>query len=169
MSSDYLLTELDAADAITDTDLLGLYPAGDARGTRIAADWTAARERGDRRRVPDLATAEAAGRLFALLEDAQTDIDGRRGQGELSHTALQQAQIANQLTAAEIEFARVQLLAIQAQQDALARHEAELQARTELERWVQREQDAQQRAQVIADAAAARSGTYTAVGRLTPN
>ncbi len=139
--SDYLLNELDAADAVTDADLLGLYPADAARGTRLAAAWTAARERGDRRRVADLATAEAGGRLFALLEDAQDDIDGRRGQAELSHTALQQAQIANQLTAAEIEFARVQLLAIQAQQDALARHEAELQARAALERWVQRERD----------------------------
>ncbi len=139
--SDYLLNELDAADAVTDTDLLGLYPADAARGTQLAADWTDARERGDRRRVADLATAEAAGRLFALLDSAQTDIDGRRGQGELSHTALQQALVANQLTAAEIEFARVQLLAIQAQQDALARHEAELQARAELERWLQREQD----------------------------
>ncbi len=169
--SDYLLNELAAADAVTDTDLLGLYPPGDARGSRIAAAWTDGRQRGDRRRVPDLATAEAAGRLFALLEDAQTDIDGRRGQGELSHTALQQAQIANQLTAAEIEFARAQLLAIQAQQDALARHEAELQARAELERWLQREQDAQQRAQDIAAAAAARSAAYTAtpLGRLTPN
>ena len=165
--SDYLLNELDAADVVTNADLLSLYP-GD-RGTQLAADWTEGRQRGDRVRVADLATAEAAGRLFALLEDAQIDIDGRRGQGELSHTALQQAQIANQLTAAEIEFARVQLLAIQAQQDALARHEAELLARAELERWVQRERD---RASLLQQLLTAEDGRRSAArqwGRLHGN
>ena len=138
--SDYLLSELDAADVVSDAALLGLYPGDPARNNQLAADWTEARERGDRLRVADLATAEAGGRLFTLLEDAQSDVDGRRAQGQLSHTALQQAQIANQLTAAEIEFARAQLLAIQAQQDALARHEAELLARQRLAEWFQQEQ-----------------------------
>lgn len=138
--SDFILNELDAADVITRPDLLTLYPADPARGARLADDWTRARERGDRIRAADLATAEAAGRLTALLEDAQTDIDGRRGQATLSHTALQQAHVANQLTAAEIDFALAQLLAVQAQQTALERTEAELQARADLERWAQREQ-----------------------------
>ena len=137
--SDYLLSELAAADSVTNTDLLALYPHNAPLSTQMAADWVEGREAGDRLRVADLATAEAGGRLFALLEDAQSDIDGRRAQGQLSHTALQQAQIANQLTAAELEFARAQLLAIQAQQDALVRHEAELQRRRLLQRWVQRE------------------------------
>lgn len=164
--SDFLIAQLDAADVVTDAQLLGLYPGNATLGAAVVDTRTRAREGGDRIRAADFATAEAGGRLFALLEDAQTDIDGRRGQGELSHTALQQAQIANQLTAAEIEFARVQLLAIQAQQDALARHEAELQARAELARWVQREQAALIRSRTYRNAEAGRSDGYRDAFRL---
>ena len=137
--ADYLLAELDAADVISAADLLGLYPNNPNRGLQLSNAFQEQRQRSDRLRVADLATAEAAGRLTTLLEAAQDDIDGRRGQGELSHTALQQAQIANQLTAAEIEFARAQLHAIQAQQAAIARHEAELLQRQRLDRWFQEE------------------------------
>ncbi|MDE2806536.1 MAG: hypothetical protein OXN18_15445 [Gemmatimonadota bacterium] len=137
--SDFLLNELDAADLIGEADLRALYPGDPDRNNQLADGWTEVREHGDRLRAGDLAVAEAAGRLATVLQDAQTDIDGRRGQGQLSHTALQQAQIANQLTGAEIEFARSQLLAIQAQQGALVRHEAELQDRLDAERWVQNE------------------------------
>ena len=164
--SDYLLTELNAADVVTDVDLLGLYPGDPARSNQLAADWTEARERADRLRVADLATAEAGGRLFTLLEDAQIDIDGRRGQAQLSHTALQQAQIANQLTAAEIEFARAQLLGIQAQQDAIARHEAELLARQRLAEWFQQEQARSAQLQQFQAAEEARRAAARQWGRL---
>ncbi len=164
--SDFLLNELDAADIIGEADLRALYPG--ARGDSLAADWTAARRRGDRMRAADFAVAEAAGRLTTLLDAAQTDIDGRRGQATLSHTALQQAQIANQLTAAEIDFARSQLLALQAQQAALSRHEAELAERARLQRWVQREQLAQARLQTYLQAEDQRRGAWRTALRLVP-
>lgn len=162
--SDFILNELDAADAITAVDLRALYPG--ARGTQLAAAWTRAREHGDRLRAADLATAEAAGRLTALLGDAQTDIDGRRGQATLSHTALQQAQVANQLTAAEIDFALAQLLAVQAQQTALERTEAERHSREELERWFLREQARQTDLQQLLAAENGRRATARQWGRL---
>ena len=143
--SDFLVNELDAADAVGDADLRALF-SNNNLSDAMADDWTAGRERGDRIRAGDLATAEAAGRVTALLRAAQVDIDGRRGQTELSHTALQQAQLANQLTAAEMQIALAQLQALEAQQEALARHEAELLHRAQLERWVARERAAQTRA-----------------------
>ena len=166
--SDFLLAQLDSAVGVTDAQLRAVYPGNANLGDSVVNNRTRARESGDRIRAADFATAEAAGRLFTLLEEAQTDIDGRRGQGELSHTALQQAQIANQLTAAEIEFARVQLLAIQAQQDALARHEAELQRRQLLARWVQRETAWRTDLTAIQAAEEGRRGDYTDFSRLTP-
>ena len=144
--SDFLVTELAAADVIGDADLRALFPANPTGAGAMADAWTTAREHGDRIRAGDLATAEAAGRVTALLRAAQVDIDGRRGQTDLSNTALQQAQIANQLTAAEMQVALAQLQAIEAQQQALARHEAELLHRAEMARWVARERAAQTRA-----------------------
>ena len=157
--SDFLVTELDAADAVGDADFRGLFPNNQAASDEMADAWTAAREHGDRIRAADLATAEAAGRVTALLQAAQVDIDGRRGQAELSHTALQQAQIANQLTAAEMQVAIAQLQAIEMQQEALSRHEGELLHRAALERWVARERAAQARA---ADYLAASEGQRAA-------
>ena len=167
--SDFLLNELDAADLIGEADLRALYPGDPARNNQLADGWTEVREHRDRVRAGDLAVAEAAGRLATLLQDAQTDIDGRRGQGQLSHTALQQAQIANQLTGAEIEFARSQLLAVQAQQAALARHEAELQARLELERWVQNQRARSTQLQQFLDAEEQRRAAARNWGRLPGN
>ena len=165
--SDFLLDELaDAAD-VNAGALRGLFP-NRSLGDSMAVQWERGRERGDRIRAADLATAEAAGRVTALLQAAQVDIDGRRGQGQLSHTALQQAQIANQLTAAEIQVALAQLEAIRGQQDALARHEAELLHRALLARWVQIETAAQARAVAYRNAMEARRGAWRAahVGRL---
>lgn len=167
--SDFILNELDAADSITDVQLRNLYPGDPARGAQLGDDWTRAREHGDRIRAADLATAEAAGRVTALLADAQTDIDDRRAQTELSHTALQQAQIANQLTAAELDFALAQLLAVQAQQTALERTEAERTARAELALWNQRERDRQTLLQRLQAAEDSRVGAHRRWGRLPGN
>ena len=150
--SDFLVAELAAADAVGAADLRALYPNNDTLSTRMADAWTAARERGDRIRAGDLATAEAAGRVTALLRAAQGDIDGRRAQADLSHTALQQAQVANQLTAAELQISLAQLQALDLQREALSRHEVELLHREELERWVARERAAQARAAALRSA-----------------
>lgn len=144
--SDFLVNELVAADSIGDADLRALFPNNPTQSAALADAWTAAREHGDRIRAGDLATAEAAGRVTALLRAAQVDIDGRRGQATLSNTALQQAQVANQLTAAEMQVALAQLRALEVQKEALARHEAELLHRAEMARWVASERAAQTRA-----------------------
>ena len=167
--STFLLNELNAADLIGEADLRALYPTDQDRNDQLADGWRVARQHSDRVRAGDLAVAEAAGRLATVLQDAQTDIDGRRGQGQLSHTALQQAQIANQLTAAEIEFARSQLLAIQAQQAALARHEAELLERQRLDRWFQRELARGATIQQFLDAEQTRRAAARNWGRLPGN
>lgn len=138
---DHLQGELDAADAVGETDLLNLYPGDPNRGTRLAGQWRTRREAGDRIRAADFASAEAAGRIATLLDNAQQRLAGRRAQAQLSNTALQQAMVANQLTAAEVDLGLAQLLAIQAQQEALQRHEAELIERERLQQWVQRERD----------------------------
>ena len=166
--SDFLLDELAAAADVNAGALRNLFPDNRPLGDSMAVKWERGRERGDRIRAADLATAEAAGRVTALLQAAQVDIDGRRGQGQLSHTALQQAQIANQLTAAEMQVALAQLEAIRGQQDALTRHEAELQHRARLARWVAIERAAQARAVAYRDAMEARRADWRAahVGRL---
>ena len=135
---DHLQGELDAADAISDADLLALYPDA-GRGTALAETWRDARASGDRIRAGDFAAAEAAGRVTQLLENAQTRVASLRSQTNVSHTALQQAGLASRLIDSEMNIAAAQLLAIQAQQETLRRQEAELLARQRLERWVERE------------------------------
>lgn len=166
--SSFLLDELAAAADVNVGALRGLFPDNPQLGDSMAVKWERGRERGDRIRAADLATAEAAGRVTALLRAAQVDIDGRRGQGQLSHTALQQAQIANQLTAAEMQVAVAQLEAVRVQQDALSRHEAELQHRELMALWVAIERAAQQRAAAYRQSAEGRRGAWQAanVGRL---
>ena len=166
--SDFLVDELDAADVITEEDWRTIFPANTIASDEMAEGWVAARTRGDRVRAADLATAEAAGRVTALLQAAKVDIDGRRGQGELSHTALQQAQVANQLTAAEMQVGVAQLEAIRVQQGALSRHETELYHRMLMVQWLQRERAAQGRATSYREAIASQRAAWRAarVGRL---
>ena len=161
--SDFMVSELAAAADVTEPQLRALFPNNPTASAALAADWVDARERADRIRAADLATAEAAGRVTALLQAAQVDIDGRRGQGQLSHTALQQAQLANQLTAAEMDVALAQLHAIQAQQAALARHEAELLHRARMAEWLARQQAEQTRAAAYANQAEQRRATWRTV------
>ena len=156
----HLTGELRAADVVGEADLLGLYAQEPDRGVALAEAWARRRESADRVRAGDFATAEAAGRVTALLANAQTSIAGRRGQSNLSTTALQQAQVANQLTEAEINVALAQLLAVQAQQSILERQEQELIARQRLERWVAAEAAWQIELQELQDAEDGRVAEY---------
>ena len=165
----YLQAELQAADNVSEAELRTLYPSNLARGTQLAEAWRTGRESGDRIRGGDFLAADAAGRVAALLDNAQQRLAGRRGQGQLSHTALQQAQVANQLTQAEIDLATAQLLVIQAQQDAIARQQAELVERQRLEQWVQRERDAQARTRTYLADEDAREAAYRDALRLRIN
>ena len=161
--SDFMVSELAAAVDVSEPQLRALFPNNPTASAALAADWVDTRERADRIRAADLATAEAAGRVTALLQAAQVDIDGRRGQGQLSHTALQQAQLANQLTAAEMDVALAQLHAIQIQQAALARHEAELLYRARMTEWLARQQAEQNRAAAYTNQAEQRRAAWRTV------
>lgn len=158
--SSFLLNDLAAATDVNAGALRGLFPNAPPLGDSMAVQWERGRDRGDRIRAADLATAEAAGRVTQLLRAAQVDIDGRKGQSELSHTALQQAQIANQLTAAEMQVALAQLEAVRVQREALARHEAELAHRARMALWVAAERAAQQRANAHRAAAEGRRAAW---------
>lgn len=158
--SSFLLDDLAAATDVNVGALRGLFPDAPPLGDSMAVQWERGRARGDRIRAADLATAEAAGRVTRLLRAAQVDIDGRKGQSALSHTALQQAQVANQLTAAEMQVAIAQLEAVRVQQAALARHEAELAHRARMALWVAAERAAQQRADAHRAAAERRRAAW---------
>lgn len=164
--SSYLLNELNTADDVTAAQLRALYPNHPEKGDSLAARWTRGRERGDKIRAGDFATAEAAGRVVALLEDVQTDIDQRKGQTELAHTALQQAMLSAQLTGGELDVALAQLEALRLQRDALARQEAELMHRAAMVAWLAREQADQQEADHLRTELEATRGTWGDVGRL---
>ena len=162
----YLQSELDAADVVGEADLLNLFPTDPDRGVALAERWNEQRERAERLRVADFATAEAAGRVTQQLEDAQGSIDLLRTNGNASTTALQQAALASQLTDSEINLAVAQLLALESQKTALQRQEQELAARQRLERWVQREQLRQNELQSILDAEESRRVAHRGLLRL---
>ncbi len=162
----HLQSELDAADVVGEGELLDLFPNAPDHGLAMAERWNAQRESGDRLRAADYAAAEAAGRLTQLLADAQTSVDGLRGQTNASNTALQQAGIASQLTDSEINFAVAQLLAIESQKTAILRQEQELQDRRGLELRVARERLRQNELQAILAAERGRRGANRDLLRL---
>lgn len=154
----YLQTELDAADAIGETELLDLFPTDPDRGMQLVERWNEQRDHAERLRVTDFAVAEAAGRITQQLDDAQENIEALRTNGNTSTTALQQASLASQLTESEINLAVAQLLALEAQKTALQRQEQELLARQRLELWVEREKLRQTELLAILDAEESRRG-----------
>ena len=162
---EHLQDELNAADAIGETELLNLFPDPD-RGMQLAERWNEQRDHAERLRVTDFAVAEAAGRITQQLDDAQDNIAALRTNGNASPTALQQASLASQLTESEINLAVAQLLALEAQKTALQRQEQELLARQRLERWVQREQLRQAAFRDILDAEEGRRAANRGLLRL---
>lgn len=165
--SNYLANELNVAGDVSAGALRALWPARTGKADSLAARWERGRERGDKIRAGDFATAEAAGRVVALLEDVQTDIDQRKGQTELAHTALQQAMLSAQLTGGELDVALAQLEALRLQRDALARQEAELMHRAAMVAWLARQQAEQQQAVALHTALEGTRGTWGGVGRLS--
>lgn len=124
-------TALAAADSIGETEIRALLPADSS----FAVRWRERRAVVERRQAGDYPVFEAAGRLSVLLDSAQASLNGLRAETNLSNTALQQLQLANQLTESEIAIARAQLMALTAVQDGLQRQERELQERRALQAW----------------------------------
>ena len=157
--TDYMRGELATADQVQETDVISLFP--NPQQAQAAADaYLINRDLTDRQRVSDYAALTAAENLRALLETAQTSLDGLRGQTNTSTQALRQAQIAGMVTDGEIAVASAQLQAYQAAADALERQNTEIQRRRELTRWTAAEAQAQNTLATVTAATTARRQVY---------
>ena len=122
----------DAADLVTEADILQLYRNRPAEvSSRAAEDYRRSRAAADRQRVLDYAMMDAADALAATIESAEGSFDVLTANGNLSNTALQQAQVAAALTQGRVDAAVGQVLAYQAVGEAHRTQEAE---RARLER-----------------------------------
>ncbi|MXW55230.1 MAG: hypothetical protein F4X22_13135 [Gemmatimonadales bacterium] len=125
-----------AADRVTEADILALYrdlPPDAA--TRAAGDYRRARLAADRQRALDYATLDAAAALAETVESAQGSFADLAANGNLSNTALQQADVAAALSQGRIDAAVAQVLAHQAAQEASRARLAELAQLERLAEW----------------------------------
>ena len=144
---------LSAADTVTESDIIALF--GDYRpevGTEAATRYREAREAGDKRLVLDHAMSDAAAELIASVREAAESYETLRNNTNTSHTALQQSQVAGQVTEGNLTAAMAQLMAFRAAREAAEDYEREIERRERLAEWVA----AQQRSQ--ANFAAQQSG-----------
>ena len=134
-------TALANADQIGETDVLGLFPDHPDSGQAAAEALELQRDRIEQQMAADYAAFDAAETLTELLAGAQTNLEDLRGQTNLSGTALQQAQMAGQLTGAEIQVAVAQVVGYNAVRDTLHRQRREVERRRYLSRWTDAELD----------------------------
>ena len=126
----------DAADRVSEADILELYRDRPAEvAARAAADYRQAREAADRQRVLDYAMMDAAAALASTVESAQGSFDDLTANSNLSTTALQQAQVAAELTQGRINAAVAQMLAFQAVEQANQVQQAEIDRLERLAEW----------------------------------
>ena len=148
-------TALANADQIGETDVLGLFPDHPESGRAAAEALELQRDRIEQQMAADYAAFDAAETLAELIAGAQTNLDDLRSQTNLSGTALQQAQMAGQLTGAEIQVAVAQVVGYNAVRDTLHRQRREVERRRYLTRWTDAELD-------VAARLAAHTATLTA-------
>ena len=148
-------TALANADQIGEPDVLGLFPDHPESGQAAAEALELQRDRIEQQMAADYAAFDAAETLTELIAGAQTNLEDLRGQTNLSGTALQQAQMAGQLTNAEIQVAVAQLVGYGAVRDTLHRQRREVERRRYLSRWTDAEID-------VATRLAAHTATLTA-------
>lgn len=134
-------TALANADQIGEADVLGLFPGRPESGQAAAEALELQRDRIEQQMAADYAAFDAAETLTELIAGAQTSLEDLRGQTNLSGTALQQAQMAGQLTGAEIQVAVAQVVGYNAVRDTLHRQRREVERRRYLTRWTDAELD----------------------------
>jgi len=125
-----------AADRVSEADILALFrdlPPGVA--SRAAEDYRRAREAAGRQRVLDYATLDAAAALAETVESAQGSFASLTANGNLSNTALQQAQVAAALSQGRIDAAVAQVFAHEAAREASRARLAELDRLDRLAEW----------------------------------
>ena len=124
------------ADQVSEADILELFRNHPAEvSTRAVEDYRQAREAADRQRVLDYAMMDAAASLTSTVESAQSSFDDLTANGNLSNTALQQAQVAAALTQGRINAAVAQVLAYQAVEQANQMQQAEIDRLERLAEW----------------------------------
>ena len=148
-------TALANADQIGEPDIFALFPEHPENGQAAAEALELQRDRIEQQMASDYAAFDAAETLAELIADAQTNLEDLRGQTNLSGTALQQAQMAGQLTNAEIQVAIAQLAGYNTVRDTLHRQRREVERRQFLTRWTDAEID-------VATRLAAHTATLTA-------
>ena len=115
------------ADQVSEADILELFRNRPAEASsRAVEDYRQAKEAADRQRVLDYAMMDAAASLASTVESAQSSFDDLTANGNLSATALQQAQVAAALTQGRINAAVAQVLAYQAVEQANRMQQAEI-------------------------------------------
>ena len=137
------------ADQVSEADILELFRNRPAEASsRAVEDYRQAKETADRQRVLDYAMMDAAASLASTVESAQDSFDELTANGNLSNTALQQAQVAAALTQGRINAAVAQVLAYQAVEQANRMQQAEIDRLERLAEW----RDARLRTNAMADA-----------------
>ncbi|MDE2676423.1 MAG: hypothetical protein OXI76_00800 [Gemmatimonadota bacterium] len=149
-----------AADRVTEGDILALYrDLPPEAGTRAAEDYRRARLAADRQRVLDYATLDAAAALAETVESAQGSFAELTANGNLSNTALQQADVAAALSQGRIDAAVAQVFAHQAAQEASRARLAELDRLDQLAQWREGRMRANAMAGTLRDAASRNRAT----------
>ncbi len=125
-----------AADRVSEADILALFRDHPPEAAaRAAEDFRRARQYADRQRVLDYATLDAAAELAETVTSAQGSFAGLTANGNLSNTALQQAQVAAALSQGRIDAAVAQVLAHEAAREASRARLAELDRLDRLAEW----------------------------------
>ena len=125
-----------AADRVTEADILALFRDHPPEAAaRAAENYRRAREAADRQRVLDYATLDAAAALAETIQSAQGSFAGLTANGNLSNTALQQAEVAAALSQGRINAGVAQVLAHQAAREASQAQQAELARLERLAAW----------------------------------
>ena len=123
-------------DQVSEADILELFRNSPAEvSTRAVEDYRQAQEAADRQRVLDYTMMDAAASLTSTVESAQSSFDDLTANGNLSNTALQQAQVAAALTQGRINAAVAQMLAYQAVEQANQMQQAEIDRLERLAAW----------------------------------
>ena len=129
-------TARSTADRVTEADILALYRDQSPEAARRAVeDYRRARLAADRQRVLDYATLDAAAALAGTIESARGSFADLTSNGNLSNTALQQAEVAAALSQGRINAALGQVLAHEAAREASHARQAELAHLEWLDRW----------------------------------
>ena len=131
--TDAMRPRLQAADTTTETDILTAYADFPPElATRAAENYRNNRERGEQALVLNYAVSDAAAETTAAIKSAFAAYDGLRNNGNVSPTALQQAQVAGMVTQGQLTAAIAQLQAYQAAQQAAEEMETERRRRERL-------------------------------------